>query len=136
VNVLKSELRLTEQVIRFLIVRLEEGVPLKEESAAPDEILAEEAPAERAVEEEIAEEVALTSSPVAMEASPEPEADLGNADAPGAEPQELEASPIAVSDAATKAVQTALEDEPQEAESVQPDEGSDSSPGEGSGQGV
>lgn len=38
VDALRRELRLSEQVIRSLIVRVEEGVPLKEEALAEEEI--------------------------------------------------------------------------------------------------
>lgn len=84
VDVLRRELRLSEQIIRSLIVRLEEGVALKEEALAEDEKEQETAPTEVAV-----------ASPEGLEDStPEPDASLSQEGAATLEPEPLEASEI------------------------------------------
>jgi len=81
---LTNELRLSERIIRSMIVRLEEGAPAKEEAAAEEAAVAPEAEvAEGGPEEEMSEEEAPLEEGIAE--APEGEAAPGPAEAEATE---------------------------------------------------
>lgn len=92
VDVLRRELRLSEQIIRALIVRLEEGVPLKDEALAEEEKEEEASPTE----------VALASAEGFEDSTPEPDASLSQEGAATLEPEPLEASAIPDTESASE----------------------------------